>query len=133
MRKSRCVTLTILAAFAASACDDSVGDVKHCVDENGVVQAEALCDPPDGGDSDASVQTPVYDEHGVVTHYVYVPRTHFHWYYMSGGGSRIYSPGSRVSGGSYTPSVGRSYSPPSSISRGGFGGTGHGFGGGSGE
>lgn len=130
MKRSKAVTLTILAALVATGCDDEVGDVKHCVDENDVVHEESFCDP-DGGDPDASVQVPVYDDHGVITHYTYMPRSHFHWYYInSGSGGHIYSPGSKVRGGSYTPSIGRSYSPPSSITRGGFGGLGHGFSGG---
>jgi len=110
-RKSKTVTLTILAAIAATACDDP--DIKHCVDENGVVQDENNCNAPEGG---APVGTP---PPGAPVHI-------YHWYY--GGYSSPQSPGTRVTGGSYSPTPGKSYSTPS-ISRGGFGGTGEGFGG----
>jgi len=125
MRKTKAITLTMLAAIAAAACDENQvasSEVKHCVDENGVVQDESNCAgvperTPDGGPID-----PQHPYNG----------THFFWFY---GGGTTYSPGTRITtgsgGGSYTPSVGKSYSPPS-ISRGGFGGTGESFGGGGG-
>lgn len=140
MRKSRCVTLTILAAFVATGCDDAISpDNKQCVDENGVVQDESHCATIGDIDPDAGV----LDDAGQLTlpdpanpgHY-YVP--HFRWYYFGGGGYR--TPGTRIYGGGYRPSPGRSYSSPGgrsysspgSIGRGGFGSTGHGFGGGGG-
>lgn len=124
LRKTRSITLTLLAAIAAAACDENQTatqeNIKHCVDENGVVQDESNCanvpESHDGG-------TPVDPQH---------PHNggHFFWYY--GGVSSPRSPGTRIttgSGGSYTPSPGVKYSPPS-ISKGGFGSTGHGFSGG---
>jgi hypothetical protein len=48
----------------------------------------------------------------------------YHWYY--GGTRTVWTPGTRVSGGSYTPTVGKTYVGPSTISRGGFGGIGRG-------
>lgn len=112
LKRSRNVTLTILSAIALAACDEQASDIKHCVDENGVVQDESNCNPtaPDGGSN------PVY-------------HPGFRWYYGGTGG--VWSPGTRVSGGSYTPAPHINYSPPS-IGRGGFGGTGESFGGGGG-
>lgn len=114
MRRTQLVTLTLLTAIAATACDE---DLKHCVDENDVVQEETNCNVPDGG---TPVNTGTPGTPGVPIHI-------YHWYY--GGYSSPQSNGTRLSGGTYTPSAGKSYSPPS-ISRGGFGGTGEGFGGG---
>jgi hypothetical protein len=119
LRRTRGIHITMLAALAAAACDESSADLKHCVDENGVVQDESNC-------ADAGTATPGTTGGG-----------HFFWYY--GGSSTPVTRGTRITGGSYTPSTGRSYSPPSSyhgggstptIGRGGFGGTGEGFGGG---
>jgi hypothetical protein len=106
LRKTRNITLTILGSIAAAACGD---DIKHCVDENGVVQDEENCEGPD----DAGV--------------MHQSRSGFHWYY--GGYSSPQPRGTKVGGGSFTPSPGHAYSPPS-IGRGGFGQTGHGFNGG---
>ncbi len=109
LKRSRNVTLTILTAIALAACDEQASEIKHCVDENGVVQEESNCNPtaPDGG-----------------VNSTYHPG--FRWYY--GGYSSPQSPGTRVGGGSYEPAPNVHYSPPS-ISRGGFGATGEGFGG----
>jgi len=106
-RKSKTVSLTILAVIATAACDES--SVKHCVDEQGAVQDENNC-------------TTTTDDAGVV----HTPHPGFRWYY--GGYSTPQSPGTKVTGGSYDPSPGITYSPPS-ISRGGFGGTGEAHGG----
>ena len=106
-KKSKTVTLTILTAIALAACDENSSDIKHCVDDAGVVQDESNCNPtgPDGG------VNPTY-------------HPGFRWYY---GGSRGWVPGTRVGGGgSYTPTPHVNYDPPS-IGRGGFGGTGEGF------
>lgn len=115
MRKTQLVTLTLLTAIAAAACDENV---KQCVDENDVVQEDTNCANP----SDGGVVTTV-DDAGVVhtSSTVHIYR----WYY--GSYTRALPNGTRVSGGSYTPSGGVEYSTPS-ISRGGFGGTGEGFG-----
>lgn len=105
MKRSKKIDLTIVTLLAASfsaACAQDP-DLKHCVDPNGVVVDDSQCQNQGG---------PV------------IPgRIPFHWYY---GGSRIFTPGSRVSGGSYTPSSGHVYSTPSTVSRGGFGSIGRG-------
>jgi hypothetical protein len=111
LKRSKNVTLTILTAIALAACDDQ--DIKHCVDENGVVQDETTCNP-------------TTDDGGVNPTY----HPGFRWYY--GGTRSTWTPGTRVSGGSYTPTPHVDYSPPS-IGRGGFGATGEGFGAGAGE
>lgn len=113
LKRSKEITLTILVAIAAAACKDDM-DSKHCVDENGVVQDDSNCtNSPETLDGEAPMQS---DGDGGL-----IPRHagggHFFWYY---GGMRTASPGTRISGGSYTPSPGRSYSAPS-ISKGGFG------------
>lgn len=117
LRRTTGITITMLAALAAAACDETQAELKHCVDENGVVQDESNCANLDGGAPDP--QHPGTTGGG-----------HFFWYY--GGSSTPVARGTRVSGGSYTPSTGHSYSPPSTIGRGGFGGTGETFGGGGG-
>lgn len=137
LKRTKNITLVVLTAFAA-ACDENKPnpneEIKHCVDQDGVVQDEEKCKDvpenqqpppapqplPDGGTAPHSTST-TGGSHG------------FFWYYGGGGSSGTrYTPGSRVTGGSYTPSPGKVYSPPSrvssppSISRGGFGGTGGG-------
>ena len=105
MKKTKNITLSILPIIALSACADQ--DIKHCVDDDNVIVPDTNC---------ASAH----------------PR--FHWYYggqymtkTSANGTPI----KMISGGSHTPSVGKSYSSPSTIRGGGFGGIGRGFGGGS--
>jgi len=103
MKHSKTINLIFINALAASilGCSSSE-EVKHCVDENGVVIDESNCDQGN-------------------PHY----SPHFRWYY--GGG--LFNRGSRVSGGGYHPLSGHSYSSPShgssSITRGGFGSLGH--------
>lgn len=141
MRRSHAVSLTILATISTTlllyGCDEqnSNEDIKHCVDENDNVVDEAQCGTID---SDAGIADMTDPDTGVVHHgshgsggIYFIP---YRWYY--GGGGVVRSPGTRVSGGTYSPSVGRSYSAPSTvISRGGFGSTGRssGFSGGSGS
>lgn len=118
MKRSKAVYLFILPAIALMACEDTPSatpardEVKHCVDENGSVVEELNCDidaaAPEQKDASAPHTTTVY---------------RYRWYY---GGNMVLSPGTRVSGGSFEPSIGRSYSSPSTISRGGFGGIGRG-------
>lgn len=142
-KRTKEITLLILTAVAATACDeksaaDSNEDIKHCVDKDGVVQDESKC---------ANVPDPPHDHDGSAPHHAGGGgHGGFFWYY---GGGRSISPGGRVTGGSYKPSVGRTYSPPSrapsfsggggggkstpSIGRGGFGGTGGGHAGGGGS
>lgn len=102
MKKSKQINIVFLSALAISllpACEEG-GEVKHCVDETDKVVEEHNCTTTSG--------TPPI-------------MPHYRWYY---GGNTILSPGTRVVGGSYTPAPGKSYSPPSTISRGGFGATG---------
>jgi len=138
-RRTKNISLVMVAAIAAAACDENQTqtanpnpneDLKHCVDENGVVQPEENC-------KDSPADHPMGPDGGpIASHPSSGGGGHFFWYY-GGTGGRTVSPGTRVSGGSYTPSVGRSYSPPSSyspsIGRGGFGATGAGHGAGAGE
>ena len=120
LRRTKEITLVILAAIAAAACEESKQaeeDLKHCVDENGVVQDESKC-------HDAPVQPPTGSDGGPAHHSGGGGGHGFFWYY---GGTRApVSPGGKVTGGSYAPSPGKSYAPPS-ISKGGFGGTGKSF------
>ena len=120
LRRTKNISLVMLAAIAATACDESkteapnpTDDLKHCVDENGVVQDEEKC-------KDAPLNPPTGSDGGPA-HHSGGGGGHFFWYY---GGTHT-APGGRVGGGSYAPTPGKSYSPPS-IGRGGFGATGAG-------
>jgi len=122
LRRTKQISLVMVAAIAAAACDENKtpspnDELKHCVDENGVVQDEEKC-------KDAPVQPPTGSDGGPAQHSG-GGGGHFFWYY--GGSSTPVTRGTRVTGGSYAPSVGKSYSPPS-IGRGGFGSTGAGHG-----
>lgn len=104
MKRSKKIDLTILTLLAASfgtACANDP-EMKHCVDQNGVVVDESQCANQAVGHGGAIMP--------------------FRWYY--GGG--LFTPGARVSGGSFTPSAGHVYSAPSTVSRGGFGSIGRG-------
>ncbi len=134
LRRTKNISLVMLAAIAATACDETKSEnpnppndeVKHCVDENGVVQDESKC-------AGAPEHHPMGPDGGPIQSH---PSSgggggHFFWYY---GGAHT-TPGSRVGGGSYHPTPGKTYSPPSSrggsspsIGRGGFGSTGAGHG-----
>jgi hypothetical protein len=143
MKRSKTVTLTILGVITAhilAGCDEKTEEAKHCVDDTDTVVDESNCGEFDAGgleqaQDDAgkpmvdNVGHPVYVHHGGGG-FIFIPHTR--WYYGGGGGT-VYSPGTRVSGGSYTPTPGRSYSPPSTISRGGFGSSSKGFSAGAGE
>lgn len=160
MKKSKLVRLGLLAAtsLVVMACDDNQPqEIRHCVNEQGVVVDESFCAPldnPDGGDPSDSGLTVATDDAG---NPIVVPRTtvvvpdgppvflFYHWYY-GGGYTRPLAPGTRIiingrGYGSWRPSPGRVYVSPrggswslggggSSIGRGGFGGTGRGFSGG---
>lgn len=89
--------------------------MQRCVDESGSVVPDSYCQN----------QTPV--QHNGGTYYHPFGNGYYRWYYGGGGGT---ARGSTVSGGSYTPLGGRSYS--TSTSRGGFGST-HASGGHGGE
>ena len=120
MKKSKIITLGILA-LTAIACDDNISEeAQHYVNADGIVVDEALCNP----DAGATI-----NQDPNVLH----PAIIYRWYY---GGSRVYTPGTRIiinSGGGWAPSPGHSYSTPSTIGKGGFGATGHGATGGGGE
>jgi hypothetical protein len=137
MKKSKLVALSLLAiASLAMGCDDdqSNEEVKHCVNPDGVVVDESLCNGL--GTEDGGVVQSTDDAGNVV----YVPRTYvygpnpiifYRWYY-GGGYTRPLMPGTRIitngnGYGRFTPIVGHSYSSPSVFSRGGFGSTGHSF------
>jgi uncharacterized membrane protein YgcG len=134
IKRNRTVTLTLIATMVASgltACDEqryncyedddgeshceAIPTIKHCVDQDGVVQDERYCSDKDWTDEQ---------------HIVHHPVTTFFWFY--GGYYQPQQVGTRinfnVSGGSRTPISGRSYSSPVEISRGGFGGAGRSFG-----
>lgn len=112
MRKTKYISLVILPLLAISCKADHY---QHCVDDNENVVDDTLCNP----------NTPNTSGHP------------YRFYYSP----RMFSPGMRVSGGSWSPSPGRSYSSPSlgrsygssSISRGGFGSSGSSFSSGGGE
>lgn len=139
MRKTKLITLGILAATAI-ACDDPPGDVKHCVNEDGVVVDESLCQPIDEGGAglttdDAGVPIVVHPgSGGMMGRFLF-----YRWYY--GGFSRPMPMGTRIitggnGYGTFRPDVSHSYSSPSNFGKGGFGGVGRGFsagGGGGGE
>lgn len=141
MKRSKTVTLTILGVIAThilAGCDKSE-EVKHCVDDSDTVVDESNCGEFDAGglvQAQDDAGKPMIDNvgHPVYVHsgggFIFVPHTR--WYYGGGGGT-VYSPGTRISGGSYSPAPGRSYSAPSTISRGGFGSSGKSFSAGAGE
>lgn len=136
MKRSSMVSLFLLS-LAALSCDDPAA-VKDCVDERGIVVPERFCQ---GKLPDAGAMT---DEERHYYQTVIVPRgpTYvpvYQWHYDT-----VYVPvGNRIWGGSYVPSSGVTYVPSSSfrgsapgrvsmpssfsVSRGGFGATGHSF------
>ena len=124
MKRSHKVYLTILPAIALMACEENNtvpiqpanDEVKHCVDEDGGVVDESNCD------LDASVDNQNLPPRPIAQ---YPVGYRFRWYYGGTNGT-VLAPGSRISGGSFEPSVGRVYSSPSTISRGGFGSIGRG-------
>jgi hypothetical protein len=131
MKKSKLITLSILAATAI-ACDDQndvASDVKHCVDNDGVVVDENQCDPA----SDAGLESTLDDSGAPVM--ILHGNSHIFYHYYYGGYTSPLTRGTRIiitNGGGWHPTVGHIYSTPSTFSRGGFGSTGHSFGGGEG-
>ena len=115
-RKSKNIKIAGLIGLAGlfmASCGHE--NYRHCVDNNGVVMPDSLCNCRDE-------QNHYRGGYGMG----YMP---YIWYY----GSRNYGYGERVGGGAYTPSPGVSYSSPG-VSRGGFGSSAHGSsGGGAGE
>lgn len=140
MKRTGIITLGVLAVTAI-ACNEKSPDIRHCVNEDGVVVDESLCHPLDATDAGVDdAGTVTTDDAGipivVPPHSAGNPVIFYRWYY--GGYSRPLIPGERViingnGYGGFRPSIGHSYSSPSTFSRGGFGGAGHSFGGGGGE
>jgi hypothetical protein len=109
MRRSTQVLAPLLASAAVallSGCRTT--EMQRCVDENNHVADPNLC----------SATSPSGGAYG---------GGHIYRYYYGGGGN--YAPGSTVTGGSYTPQSGHSYSTTTGTARGGFGSS---FGGGDG-
>jgi len=132
MKKSKVITLGILALTAISCNENSDNtEVKHCVDNDGVVMDESVCNVSDDAGATSS-----FDENGnpIIIPRFGAPHVYYHWYY-GGGYYHPLTPGTRiiVSPGGFRPSIGHVYSSPSTFSRGGFGTTGHSFSGGAGE
>lgn len=99
MRRSKQVVAPILASAAVALLSGCKPEMQRCVDEgNRVVDA-----------NECRTQATV------------VPGGHVYRWYYGGGGS--YAPGSVVSGGSYAPESGHSYSTTTGTARGGFGGS----------
>lgn len=105
MRRSRQVVAPILASAAVALLSGCKPDMQRCVDENNRVMDPSYCKTLQQG----STQTTTGPSGGA---HVY------RWYY-GGGGS--YASGSTVTGGSYTPEAGQSYSTTNGTARGGFG------------
>jgi hypothetical protein len=101
VRSRNVVLTTTLVAAAAIGSGCSRPDQKRCVSQDGTVVRDEECERIDRG------------SFGAVGAYAA-----YRWYYGGRGG---HTPGALVSGGSYTPTPGKSYVPASSISRGGFG------------
>ena len=118
MRRSTQVAAPLLASTALallSGCHQP--EMQRCVDENNKVVDDKLCaDQPD----DAARQRQLQDQqnaqrqHNGLGILPYIAL--YHYYYGGSGGRGV---GSVVSGGSFTPVPGHSYS--SGTSRGGFG------------
>lgn len=102
MRRSRQVVAPILASAAVALLSGCKPDMQRCVDEGNRVVDPNYCKTLQSG----STQTRVMPGH-------------FYRYYYGGGGS--YVPGTVVTGGSYAPESGRSYSTTNGTARGGFG------------
>ena len=94
MRRSRSVTLGLLASFAMTACNRRPTEMQRCVDQTNAV---------------------VDDEYCTAQGY---PTGRYRWYYGGNGGYRL---GTYASGGSYTPHAGFTATRSGSVSRGGFG------------
>jgi hypothetical protein len=121
MRRSVRVAAPLLASIALSMTTGCrKPDMQRCVDENNRVVDDNLCANPR-----AASGQPYQNGGGV-----FIPLHPMYRYYYGGSGG--YGLGTVVGGGSYTPSVGRSYATRSGVvTRGGFGrsmSTGHGAG-----
>jgi hypothetical protein len=126
MRRSAQVTAPLLAAAAlAILAGCRKPEMQRCVDENNKVVDDSLC---------ANLPAQPNQQYQNLGGHGYVPYIPLYHYYYGGWGG--YGLGSVVGGGSYTPSVGRSYTTRSGVTtRGGFGSSfsGGGHGGGAGE
>jgi hypothetical protein len=114
MRRSAQVIAPFLASTAALLLTGCGPEMQRCVDQQNHVVDPKFCQGQ-----------PLAQQPG--SQPGYVP---YHYYY---GGSGGYSLGSTVSGGSFTPASGHSYSLTSGTSRGGFGSSFSSGGGGEGE
>ena len=109
MKKSRGITLTILASVAMTACKPK--EAQRCVDQSNIVVEDRRCED---------------DEEQRRGNPAYVPS--YHWYY----GGRGFNIGSPATDGSLNPHSGASTVRPNiSTSRGGLGSTGAAHSGGS--
>ncbi len=118
--RSRQVLAPILAATAAAlstGCNRT--EPQRCVDEQGRIVDPSFCANAQNGQAVAGNPQ---NHGGYYNNNIFYP--HLYRYYYGGSGGGI---GSFVSGGSYAPAVGHSYS--TGTSRGGFGSS---FGGGEG-
>ena len=116
MRRSTQVTAPLLASAAVAllaGCHSA--DPQRCVDEQNHVVDPSFCKNLSQGSQTVSGSMNngggYYGNNGV-----FIP--HYYRYYYGGGGGGI---GSIVSGGSYAPLSGHSYSVSSGTTRGGFG------------
>lgn len=107
-RRSKQVTpllVTVVAGMIVSGCSQQETQTARCVDANGNVLPDALCQGTRGG-----VYTNTY--------------SYPHWVYGGSGGTVI---GSHATGFSVTPSAGaRTVTPSGTVVRGGFGAIGEG-------
>ena len=123
MRRSAIVLAPLLASTAVAllaGCDST--EPKRCVDEQNHVVDPKFCSALANGQQ--TVQGNPANMGGYYLNGIFYPHIFRYYYGGSGGGF-----GSIVSGGSYAPIAGHSYSF-GGTSRGGFGGS---FGGGGGE
>lgn len=112
MRRSGFVFAPLLASAAVallSGCHKT--EMERCVDEQNHVVDPKFCQNLPANGTQTVVGQPT------TTGGVYIP--HFYRYYYGGAGS--YALGSTVTGGSYSPASGHSYSTTTGTSRGGFG------------
>lgn len=107
MRRSAQVAAPLLASAAVALLSGCRPEMQRCVDEYNRVVDPAECRALTTG----STQTTTGRSGGL----------HVYRYYYGGGGS--YSPGTVVTGGSYAPASGHSYSTTTGTARGGFGGS----------
>ncbi len=119
MRRSVQLTAPLLASTAALLLTGCGPAMQRCVDQQNHVVDPSFC-------KNLPTQQPTQQSG---SSFPYAPLL-YHYYY---GGSGGYGIGSTVSGGSFTPLSGHSYSLTSGTSRGGFGSSFSSGGGGEGE